>query len=282
MDLSYINPHIRIAMQSVLPSGFTILRRVIYDYELISLERGEFTFTYDSVPYLCPQGALILIHPGVAHSFQINHGDISQPHIHFDLTCRPESPLIPVSFKDVDKMTDYEKRWIHQDHFPTPPSTPFLHVKNTEEFLRIFYRIVSKETDNLTKKGLLIQILSILIRDNFPEVLTEQGGVPVANQIKDYIDAGNGLSMSLDDFEKSFFHTKFHLEKKFKKAFGMGLIEYRNKKRMEIANHLLEKHPVSHVAQRLNYQSIYSFRRAYKQYYGITPSQYRNSAWRAK
>ena len=275
MNLSYINPHIRLAKQSVLPLGFTIRRRAIYDYELIYLERGEFTLTYDGVSHLCKQGALILIRPGVAHSFQITHGDISQPHIHFDLTYRPESPMIPVSFKNVDQMTEAEKSRIHQDLLPPSPSAPFLQIKDADGFLRIFYRIVSKETDEMTKKGLLIQLLSILIRDNFPEALTEQGGIPVAEQIKDYIDAGNGLGMCLDDFEKSFFHSKFYLAKKFKEAFGMGLIEYRNKKRMELADRLLEKHPVSHVAQRLCYESIYSFSRAYKKHYGIAPSQRR-------
>ena len=38
MNLSLINPYIRLAMESRISSGHNIARRVIYDYELIYLE----------------------------------------------------------------------------------------------------------------------------------------------------------------------------------------------------------------------------------------------------
>ena len=77
-------------MRSVIPSGDNIMRRVIYDYELICLERGEFTLIYDGIPYHCQAGDVIFIRPGIAHSFQFDFGEVSQPHIHFDLTYRPQ------------------------------------------------------------------------------------------------------------------------------------------------------------------------------------------------
>ena len=112
MELSSINPHIRVAMHSVIRSGESIKQRVIYDYELIYLERGEFTLHYESTSHLCRSGDILLLCPGVPHCFTLDHGDISQPHIHFDLTARPESNRIPVSFKDLSEMTEKEKEWI--------------------------------------------------------------------------------------------------------------------------------------------------------------------------
>jgi AraC-like DNA-binding protein len=79
--------------------------------------------------------------------------------------------------------------------------------------------------------------------------------------------------MALDDFAKTFFYDKFYLERKFKEAFGLNLIEYRNKKRMELANHLLRHHSVSEVSELIGYQSIYAFSRAYKNYFGYAPSK---------
>ena len=109
------------------------------------------------------------------------------------------------------------------------------------------------------------------MNDNFPKLLQEEKQPNVVYQIKDYIDAGNGLKMTLDDFAKSFFYDKFYLERKFKESFGVSLIEYRNKKRMELAKDLLKIHSVSQVSELIGYQSIYSFSRAYKSYFGYPP-----------
>ena len=272
MHSSLINPYVRVAMRSILPAGSYIVRRVIYDYELIYLESGSFTLVYDDTAYSCQAGDIILIRPSVAHSFRIERGDISQPHIHFDITYRPQSERIPVSFKDIEDMSETERGWIHKDYFSLYPKTPFINIKNREEFLAVFYRVIAKETPSLMKKALMTELLYFIINDNFPDVLEEQESSAVEIQLRDYIESGNGLTMSLDDLAKRFFHSKFYLERKFKKAFGKSIIEYRNQKRMERAEQLLEEHSVSSVAEALGYQSIYSFSRAYKQYYGVSPT----------
>ena len=271
MYLSLINPYIRLAIPSVIPSGHNIIRRVIYDYELIYLERGEFSLTYNDIVYHCTEGDIIFICPSIPHSFKINNGEISQPHIHFDITHRPHSDKIPISFKDIDSMTDTEKSWIDKNYFNSYENSPIIKIQNKEKFLKLFYQIILNEVDILEKKANMIQVLSMLIKDNFPDIIEGQANLDVAHQLKDYIDAGNGLKMQLEDFEKTFYQSKFHLEKKFKEAFGMAIIEYRKKKRMKIAPVLLKNHSVSEVAETLGYQSIYSFSRAYKQYYGYSP-----------
>jgi len=241
MHVSLINPYVRVAMESVIASGQNIMTRVIYDYELIYLQKGSFMLIYGGMPHQCTEGDFIFIRPGVPHSFQIENGDISQPHIHFDITYRPQSESIPVSFKNINKMTDSERRLIHNDYFSDYPLMPIITVKNKDEFLSRFYSVISGENDVIMKKGLLTQLISDIIRDNFPDMLEELQSVSVARQIKDYIDAGNGLTMSLDGFEGVFFHSKFYLERKFKEEYGSGIIEYRNVKRMEVARHLLKK-----------------------------------------
>ena len=271
MYLSLINPYIRLVIPSVIPSGHIIIRRVIYDYELIYLERGEFSLTYNDIVYHCTEGDIIFICPSIPHSFKINNGEISQPHIHFDITHRPHSDKIPISFKDIDSMTDTEKSWIDKNYFNSYENSPIIKIQNKKNFLKLFYQIILNEVDILEKKANMIQVLSMLIKDNFPDIIEGQANLDVAYQLKDYIDAGNGLKMQLEDFEKTFYQSKFHLEKKFKEAFGMAIIEYRNKKRMKIAPVLLKNHSVSEVAETLGYQSIYSFSRAYKQYYGYSP-----------
>lgn len=273
MDLSFINPYIRLAMESRIPDGHNITKRIIYDYELIYLEEGTFTFVYDDKLYPCKTGDLIFIRPRVPHSFILDHGEISQPHIHFDITHRPQSEIIPISFKDIDKMSDEEREWIHEDYFSAFSQAPFINIQNRSDFLETFYLIISKDPDDLTKKSLMIKLIANIINDNFPELIRGDTHVSVVKQIKDYIDAGNGMGMTLDGFAKAFFYDKFYLERKFKEAFGMNLIEYRNKKRMELAKKLLKIHSVSEVSELTGYQSIYAFSRAYKNYFGSAPSK---------
>ncbi len=275
MNLSLINPYIRLAMESRIPAGHNIARRVIYDYELIYLEKGNFNFVYDDIPYRCKAGDIIFIRPKIPHSFIIDLGEISQPHIHFDITHRPQSEIIPISFKDLDKMSNEEREWIHEDYFSSFNQAPLINIQNKSDFLRTFYQIVSGNATDILKKSLLIELISYIINDNFSELLQSKKQLNVANQIKDYIDAGNGIGMTLDDFAKTFFYDKFYLERKFKESFGVNLIEYRNKKRMELAKHLLKLHSVSEVSELVGYQSIYAFSRAYKSFFGYAPSKKR-------
>ena len=273
MDLSLVNPYIRVAMPSVIPAFHHVARRIIYDYELIYLERGALTLFYDGMQYRCTAGNFIFIRPGIAHSFLLDAYEVSQPHIHFDITARLESEKIPVSFKDYGEMTDAEKRWIHPDYFSAYPAVPLVTVKEKAAFLSFFYRIVSGETDALTKKALMIRLLAVLIRENYPDLLEREVPLSVVSQVKSYIDAGNGLGESLADFSGHFHYNRFYLEKQFKAAFHVSLIAYRNGKRMEQAEKLLLSHPVSRVAEMLGFGSIYSFSRAYKKHFGVPPSR---------
>ena len=273
MNLSLINPYIRIATKSRISSGHNIARRVIYDYELIYLAEGGFTFVYNDKSYLCKAGDIIFIRPGISHSFLLDRGEISQPHIHFDITYRPQSEIIPISFKDFDKMSDAEKDWIHKDYFSEYTKSPLINIKSKIEFLEIFYDIISDNSDDITKKSMMTKLIALIIKDNFFDLLQGEKSSNVVNQVRDYIDAGNGMEMTLDDFSKNFFYDKFYLERKFKEAFGSNLIEYRNKKRMVLAKELLKQHSVSEVSELIGYKSIYSFSRAYKSYFGYAPSK---------
>jgi hypothetical protein len=159
MKISDINPHIRVAIPSVITAD--IKKRVIFDYELIYVEEGEFVFEYDSVSYNCKGGDIIFICPGIPHSFTLNGKEVSQPHIHFDISYRPESDIIPISFKDVGDMSEKEKNFIHKNYFKKHQKTPFLYIKETDRFLEMFYAAIQARSskDNLSAKGILITLV---------------------------------------------------------------------------------------------------------------------------
>ena len=63
----------------------------------------------------------------------------------------------------------------------------------------------------------------------------------------------------------------------FKKNTSTTLLEYFHAKRMKTAKLLLaeNKRSVSQIAELLGYSSIYTFSRAFKKQYGISPSDYK-------
>ena len=274
-DESIINPYIRVAMQSVLRKGSEIARRIIFDYELIYIADGEFVLNYDGLDYKCTKGQFVLLRPGVSHSFSVTNTDLSQPHIHFDITHMPDSRQVPVCFKDVADLSGEERKKIRDDIFAKYPKTPFVAFLNQNFAVKIFYEIVDHPKPfSLSQKGLLIQLIDMLINDNFPALFGESSGssYSIEAQVKDYLDAGQGISSGLDDIAHQFNYNKYHLERRFKERYGISLISYRNSIRMQLAKIMLQTKSVSEVTEELGFSSIYVFSRAFKNYFGVSPT----------
>ncbi len=280
IDINKINPYIRVAFNySVLPRGNTIKRRVIFDYELLYVEKGEFTLVYNNKDYKCKKGDFLLIRPDIPHEFKSIKADLSQPHIHFDFFYTDKSRLVPISFKDSSDFSESEKLLVSEDIFKDYPPTPFITFKDSETIIKNIYKIAESYKDNkLSARACMLNIIEKIIADNFPDsIASNTNSYNIARQIKDYIDAGQGLNADLSVLENIFSYSKYHLEREFKKEYGISLIAYRNKIKMETANSLLKYKSIGEVSEQLNYTSIYVFSRAFKNYYKVSPSEYKKS-----
>lgn len=279
--LHQINPYIRVAMHSRLGKGLKIAQRAIFDYELIYIEAGKLAFGYAGCEYTVGEGEFLFIHPGVSHSFDCRFGDLYQPHVHFDAICSPKSRSIPVSYKDIDKFTPDELASVQEDMLGGGASSPIISFADKERALELFYDVIRLhgEGDILLCKARLCELIYLILRDNFEACLVAEieQDYTVAEHIKAYIDAEQGFSMSLDDFEKHFSYSKFYLEKLFREKYGESLIAYRNRRRLERAREMLAEMDVSATAEALGISSIYVFSRAFKNFYGISPSKYAKS-----
>jgi AraC-like DNA-binding protein len=122
----------------------------------------------------------------------------------------------------------------------------------------------------------MTELIDMLLRDNFPQIFDPPSdNYNITQQIADYIDSGQGFGMKLEDFERQFSYDRFYLEKQFKKQFGIGLIAYKNKKRIQAATYLLKSNTVSQVARMLEFSSVYTFSRAFKSTTGLSPTEYK-------
>lgn len=87
---------------------------------------------------------------------------------------------------------------------------------------------------------------------------------------KNYMDA----QLSLTSVGEEFFITEVYLSKLFKRATGKNFSKYVEGVRMQHAKEYLEQgRKVSEVAELVGYNSPQVFRRAWKRYYGNTPSE---------
>ena len=276
-DLNIVNPYIRLAIPSILPRGFEIRRRALFDYELIYVENGSFMLNYAEREFPCKTGQFLLLCPGVSHGFHDLATDVSQPHIHFDVIGTANSPRVPVSFKDISAFTAAEHCLLQPNLFDSYPQQPYVDFADRTAALALFYRILalSGTSNLLLQKALFLQLLSMLIKDNFPDCFDahDESDYPAAQRIKDFIDAGQGVAATLDELAKQFSYSKYYLERQFKTTYGVSLIAYRNNKRMQLAREMLRADSVQAVAEKLGFSSIYVFSRAYKKQFGLCPSQ---------
>lgn len=90
-----------------------------------------------------------------------------------------------------------------------------------------------------------------------------------------YINNNITEEISLQDLEKKFYVSKFHISREFKKATGLTLHSYIVKAKLDLCKKLIEEGKpivdVSHICGLGSYNNLF---RAFKKEFGITPKEY--------
>jgi len=277
MNIHEINPYIRHAAPSRIHPPFHINRRIILDYELLYVESGEFILEYADSTYTCSSGDILLICPNIPHSFHIPKETISQPNIHFDLSYDGLSEKLYISYQDFDSLPSSHRSLIRANIFPSLSTLPFLRINDREAFLKDFYEVISaNDVHSLTCKIAFLRMLQMILAEN--QAVISGSSYPSHNtvqQVKAYIDANYQHKISLSTLEQLFGYSKYYLERMFQKNYNESIIHYYNRKRMESAPLLLKDNTVTDVAQMLGFSSVYAFSRAFRSYYGASPTQHK-------
>jgi len=98
-------------------------------------------------------------------------------------------------------------------------------------------------------------------------------------EIKEFIDSNYCQDIKISLFTNKYFLSREYLMKLFKDEFGCGIYEYVIKVRMEKARKLLADPniKINRISQMLGYSDNNYFSKAFKNYFGISPSDYRNA-----
>ena len=92
--------------------------------------------------------------------------------------------------------------------------------------------------------------------------------------IKKYIDKYYFKKIKLEMFSKEYYMSREHLTRCFKEEFGCGIYKYVLKVRMENAKKMLDNPNIKicNVADKVGYSDYNYFSKAFKKYFGISPS----------
>ena len=99
------------------------------------------------------------------------------------------------------------------------------------------------------------------------------------NRVIDYVNNNLEKTISLEELASVAFFSPFHFHRIFLAVTGETVNYFTNRIRLEKTARLLKfsKHPISGIAMTCGFSSPPTFSRALKQYFGISPSSYRNN-----
>ena len=98
-------------------------------------------------------------------------------------------------------------------------------------------------------------------------------------QVMDYINTHIYSIGSLTEIAELFRYDYTYLSKIFTKTTSQSISEYYRQRRLEVARALIHEGTLnlSEIAERLQYSSIYSFSKAFKNQYGLSPRDYKKA-----
>jgi len=286
MDLNTFSPYIRVATPALLLSPCIIYPRVLLDYELIYIESGKCSVTYEDKEFVAEQNDVVFIRPNITHKIELfPEINLSQPHIHFDIDFDMHSNDVYVCFKNRDELSESDWKMMRKDiFFGMVQPSPIIKVSDIESFKRLFYDIIEifrykPPLHQITLKARMIELLSLIIHDNFPDFFAsfaKHADFDI-QIVKNYIDFNYRNSLSLETLSNQFNYNKYYILRRFKECYGVTPIQYYNDLRLTEAKMLLESHSVTEVADILMFSSIYTFSRAFKAKYHVSPVQYQKN-----
>ena len=160
----------------------------------------------------------------------------------------------------------------------------FPYSKDTEQTLNKLYNAGINEAD-----GVMLLALTVAVGHNLgTDLKTRQNSVPasdkqmtVAKDIHNCLTEDFGTKYTAEMFAEKYGVSDTTVKKYFKSVYGYGFKEYQTKIRMEWASKQLKNAdlPIGDISSAVGYSKQTKFSKAFKSYYGVTPSEYRRNSF---
>ncbi|MCT4598908.1 MAG: AraC family transcriptional regulator [Vallitalea sp.] len=283
--LNTLSPYIRIASDSKITPPHKI-KRVIFDYELLFVKKGNVIITVGDSIYEGSAGDIFLLKPKEEHTIEVVGTEIfHQPHIHFDFNYEQNSPDVKISFQTLDNIPIHDYNLFRNDitktssiHIPN-----YIKLKNPEYFENMLFEIIKEYKAKLPYyeikiKGIFVNLFTYLLRELFFETNTYiSSNMKILFEMKNYITINSNREITLDELERTFSMSRYHIIRLFKDTYGMTPIHFHQLIRIEKAKEMIQftDYSITEIADQFGFKSIHSFSRAFKKIDNVTPSFYR-------
>ena len=243
--------------------------------ELVYILSGKAEHVVDGVKYSVSRGDIIFMNCNCVHSFSSE-----SEHTYINILFTPE-------FIGEDIVTP-------ENAFSLFSLTAFDQMRNDLEFGKITFsgqerqdveniiQLMLTELDTRqtywesTLRNCLNNLIIKMLRK------TEQGMDFVEiddmwKELSTYIDENLDTSLSLSELAKKCFYNPSYFSRIFKEKFGVSLVEYKTKRRIEKAIELLSdtELPIDEISDRVGFSDRHSFYHAFSKYADATPASYR-------
>jgi AraC-like DNA-binding protein len=157
------------------------------------------------------------------------------------------------------------------------------HAERSETYAAIIYELIDvhqkKEAswELLSSKLITDLLTNCMIRKN-PEQSPDSDAITYKlYQVKEYLEQNYTEKIQLDILAETFYISKFHLCREYKKLFGTTIIDYVTMKRITSAKELLRfsKMSIEDIAVNSGYPDASYFNKVFQKMEGMTASEFR-------
>jgi len=243
-------------------------------YELTYVLEGDVDYLIEGKKYSIAPGSILLITPQVFHSVKVNSG---RPYRRYATHFDPQ--ILPI-----------ERRKFLLTPFTSIMQNPLskIYFENVEQYhIPIYYKDLQALNENphlkknvrdqmiaISFEALLSRVLYMYTAENTSTVNTHSD---IISQIISYLNEHLTDNVTLDQIAKEFFISKHHLCRLFRNATGTTVIDYLTRKRISVAEHLLNNgHSAQNAALECGFDDYSAFYRAYVRVLGHSPSRDKN------
>lgn len=270
---------------SIWPPGRIERNRRIYDYELVYFANGSGRVITAGGVYECARGSAIIIPPKLVHC-TVARTQLERWCVHFDWSgdCRAhrEAPLI---FVYQEEAGPFREELCAAD--PGLPGVvfPLFRREVPREILPLLQSFFLPYPEDpagvLTRHGLLMQILGLVLREGEGEPPRGRESGELLFRARNFIDA-NCLRRSLTVAETAAECgvTANHLTRLFHHSFGMPVSDYIQIKRLRQSRKLLRESTLTirEIAYGSGFDDPNYFSRFFRRKTGMTPAEFRRTA----
>lgn len=277
-----LSPHVRVALDH-RESRMRLKPRIIFDYELLYMEKGELTLRIERDVHTIVPGDIVLFKPGKEHEIVGSSGECRMPHIHFDLFYDEDAEAVPVNFKPIKECSEEELRLIRPDPLGDVLHMPdILRIGNHAEIHRQLLHLIHAydrrdEAFIVLQKSLVLSIIHQLIKgleaeQNAGLTLHEKTLERTVTHIVDHYNRVVGL----DELSRIACLSVYHFSRLFKEKYGLSPHQFQIRRRIEKAKEymLYSRCSLTSIAEEVGYGSVYAFSKAFKQAEGVSPRQF--------